>query len=175
MPATPDDLFAYLDSHGIAHDTTAHAPIFTVEEGRDLKARLPGLHTKNLFLKDKKGALFLLCAEGEAQIDLNATAKVLGAGRFSFGSPDLLLEVLGVTPGSVTLFALINDKARRVRLVMDDALMRADVVNFHPLTNAATTAISGDGLRRFLDALERTPDVLAFDADGAPRAIEAGR
>ena len=109
MPATPEDLFARLDALGIAHTTTKHRPVFTVEEGADLKAAMPGGHSKNLFLKDKKGALFLLCALGDTEIDLNAVSKLIGAARFSFANAALLMQYLGVTPGSVTLFALIND------------------------------------------------------------------
>src|SRR5262245_57750961 len=128
MPASPEDLFARLDRLGVAYVTHAHAPVFTVAESGDLTARLPGAHTKNLFLKDKKGALFLVCAAAESRIDLNALSKALGAGRFSFGAPDLLHEALGVTPGSVTIFALINDVMNRVALVLDEALLGADLV-----------------------------------------------
>ncbi len=172
MPAAPQDLFAYLDRIGVAHETTAHRPIFTVDEGRDLKARMPGVHSKNLFLKSKTGALYLLCADSDTRIDLNTTAKVLGAVRFSFGSAELLLETLGVSPGSVTVFALINDAAGRVRLILDEALFAADPVHFHPLTNAATTAISRAGLLAFTAAIGRTPIRLRFDEAGRPIAIE---
>lgn len=174
MPATPEDLFARLDALGIVHATTAHRPIFTVEEGADLKAALPGGHSKNLFLKDKNGALFLLCALGESRIDLNAVSKLIGAGRFSFGSADLLETHLGVTPGSVTIFALINDPERKVRLLLDEALLQHDPVNFHPLRNDATTAISPAALLRFLKALGREPIRLAFSPTGEPRLIESG-
>ncbi len=174
MPhATTEDLFALFERLGIAHVTHAHRPIFTVEEGADLKAALPGVHSKNLFLKDKKGALFLVCAAGETRIDLNALAKGLGAGRLSFGSAELMAEILGVTPGSVTLFALINDKEGRVRLVLDEALFMADPVNFHPLVNTATTAIDRAGLSRFVAATGHAPTRVAFGPDGAPTRIEA--
>lgn len=171
-PATPADLFAYLDSLGVAHATTRHRPIFTVEEGRDLKERMPGGHSKNLFLKDKKGALFLLCALSDTRIDLNAVSKLIGAGRFSFGSADLLMETLGVTPGSVTIFALLNDPDQRVTLLLDEGFFAHDPINFHPLTNEATTALSPGGLITFLSALGRTPKRLAFDANGLPRSID---
>jgi Ala-tRNA(Pro) deacylase len=171
-PATPEQLFAALDALGIAHATTKHQPVFTVAESEAIKLEMPGGHSKNLFLKDKKGALFLLCALSESQIDLNKVSKLIGAGRFSFGSSELLLEALGVTPGSVTVFALINDPDRRVTLLLDDGLLAHDPVNFHPLSNEATTAISPDGLLRFLGSLGRTPVRIAFDADGAPRLIE---
>lgn len=171
MPASPDDLFAFLDAHGIAHSTVRHRPIFTVEEGRDLKEEMPGGHSKNLFLKDKKGAFYLLCALAESQIDLNAVSRLIGAARFSFGNADLLLEMLGVTPGSVTIFSLINDPEQRVRLLLDEALLRHDPVNFHPLTNAATTAVSPAGLMAFLAALGRTATRLDFGAGGKPGLV----
>ncbi|MGE3142434.1 MAG: prolyl-tRNA synthetase associated domain-containing protein [Hyphomonadaceae bacterium] len=168
-PATPGDLFARLDALGLAHRTVRHRPVFTVDEGADLKAALPGGHTKNLFVKDKKGALFLVCALAETQIDLKALSGALGAGRFSFGSASLLQEALGVTPGSVTVFALINDPAARVRLVLDEALFACPLVHFHPLTNTATTAIAPAALLVFLESMGRTPTRVAFDAAGAPR------
>lgn len=174
MPATPDDLFAFFDSLGIAHVTHRHCPVFTVEESRDLKASLPGGHSKNLFLKDKKGRLFLLSALGETAIDLNAVSKLIGAGRFSFGAAELLMRHLGVTPGSVTLFALINDPERHVAVILDEALFAHDPVNFHPLRNDATTAISPTDMMRLLAALGRQPIRLAFDPDGKPRLIEPG-
>ncbi len=170
--ATPDDLFARLDALGIAHKTTRHRPVFTVEEGADLKAQMPGGHTKNLFLKDKKGALFLLSALADTVIDLNAVSKAIGAGRFSFGTADRLMQHLGVEPGSVTLFALINDPERQVTLLLDEALFAHDPVNFHPLRNDATTAISPDGMMTFIRSLGREPVRLAFDAAGQPRRIE---
>src|SRR5476649_1130459 len=133
-PATPEDLFAFMDSHEIAHSTLAHAPVFTVDEGAEIKAALPGGHTKNLFLKDAKDQLWLICALGETRIDLKTLPRVIGSARLSFGREDLLFEALGVTPGSVTLFALINDAVHRVRLVLDKALLDHATVNFHPLT-----------------------------------------
>lgn len=173
MPAAaPEDLFARLDALGIAHTTHRHPHVFTVEESRDLKAAMPGGHTKNLFLKDKKGALFLLCAIADTVIDLNAVSKAIGAGRFSFGSAELLLRHLGVTPGSVTLFGLINDPERQVRLLLDEALFAHDPVNFHPLRNDATTAISPADMLVFVRALGREPIRLAFDAEGKPALIE---
>jgi Ala-tRNA(Pro) deacylase len=154
MPAaSPDDLFAYLDSLGIAHQTVTHAPVFTVEESRALARRVPGVHSKNLFLRDKKGALFLVVASEDAVIELKSLHRLLGAsGRFSFGSAEALLETLGVEPGSVTPFAAINDKARRVTVVLDAAMMAHEVLNFHPLSNTGTTTISRDGLVKFLEA-----------------------
>jgi Ala-tRNA(Pro) deacylase len=161
-PASPAALFAVLDGQGIAHRTLEHAAVFRVEEGAQIKAALPGGHTKNLFLKDGKGQIWLICALGETTIDLKRLPPVIGAARLSFGSAELLYEVLGVRPGSVSLFCLINDGARRVRLVLDAALLQVEPVNFHPLTNTATTAISQDGLHRFLAALDIAPLIVDF-------------
>src|SRR5271157_1774247 len=153
MPVSPDELFAYLDSLGIAHQTVGHPPVFTVEEARELRGQVPGGHTKNLFLRDKKGALFLVVAPEDAAIELKSLHRLLGAsGRFSFASAELLRETLGVEPGSVTPFAAINDTAGRVTIVLDAALMAHDVLNFHPLVNTGTTTIAREGLLKFLDA-----------------------
>jgi Ala-tRNA(Pro) deacylase len=174
MPATEADLFAFFDSLGIAHATHRHRPVFTVEESRDLKAALPGGHTKNLFLKDKKGRLFLLSALGDAVIDLNAVSKLLGVGRFSFGNAELLLRHLGVTPGSVTLFALINDAERAITVLLDEGLFAHDPVNFHPLRNDATTAISPADMLKFVRATGHEPIRIGFGAAGEPSMIEPG-
>lgn len=161
--ATPRDLYAFLDAHNIGHRTLEHRAVFRVEEGQEIKAALPGGHTKNLFLKDAKGQIWLICALGETRVDLKRLPEVIGSARLSFGSAELMQEVLGVTPGSVTLFALINDKGRRVKLVLDRALLEPEPVNFHPLTNTATTAISQAGLRAFLKALDITAQVVDFE------------
>jgi Ala-tRNA(Pro) deacylase len=162
-PATPADLYAFLDAHGIAQTTLEHEAVYRVDEGHEIKAALPGGHTKNLFLKDAKDQIWLVCAMGETRIDLKRLPNVIGAARLSFGSAELMQQVLGVTPGSVTLFALISDKARRVKLVLDKALLEPEPINFHPLTNTATTAISQDGLKRFLAALDIRPQVVDFE------------
>jgi Ala-tRNA(Pro) deacylase len=167
---TRADLFAFLDAHGIAHTTLDHPPVFRVEDGIGIKAALPGGHTKNLFLKDAKGQLWLISALGETRIDLKTLPAVIGSARLSFGSEERLAEALGVRPGSVTAFALLNDTERRVRFVVDKGLMEADPVNFHPLSNDATTAISQAGLRRFLAALGRDPLVVDFTS-GARETI----
>ena len=162
-PAAPADLYAFLDAHGVEHRTLEHEAVFRVDEGHEIKAALPGGHTKNLFLKDAKGQIWLICALGETRIDLKRLPDAIGAARLSFGSAELMEAVLGVTPGSVTLFALINDEARRVKLVLDKALLEPEPVNFHPLTNTATTAISQAGLRAFLKALDITAKVVDFE------------
>ena len=161
---TPQQLLARLDEMGIAQTTLWHRPVFTVDEGQDIKAQLPGGHTKNLFLKDGKDQLWLISALGETQIDLKRLPSVIGSARLSFGNAQLMEETLGVTPGSVTVFGLINDKDRRVRFVLDRTLAEAAQVNFHPLTNTATTTISQAGLRKFLAAVGVTPLVVDFQA-----------
>jgi Ala-tRNA(Pro) deacylase len=160
MPASPDDLFACFNRLGIAHRTVRHAAVFTVEEARALRGQVAGGHTKNLFLRDKKGALFLVAAPEDAAIELRALHRLLGAsGRFSFGSADLLRETLGVEPGSVTPFAAMNDTEHRVTVVLDAAMMAHATLNFHPLVNTGTTTISRDGLVRFLEATGHPPRI----------------
>ncbi len=163
-PKTAHDLFAFLDAHDIAHSTLEHPAVFRVGEGEEIKAALPGAHTKNLFLKDAKDQLWLISALGETRIDLKRLPAVIGSARLSFGREELMVEALGVRPGSVTLFALINDPARRVRLVLDQALFGHETVNFHPLTNTATTAVSREGMMAFLRALDVEPQIVDFDA-----------
>jgi Ala-tRNA(Pro) deacylase len=157
--ATRETLLAYLDALEIAHRTVDHAPVFTVAEADSLKDAMPGAHTKNLFLKDKKGALILISALQSTQIALKGLHRTLGTGRLSFGGADLLQDALGVTPGSVTAFAIINDPDQRVRFILDDALAAHAIVNFHPLINTATTAVSFADLVRFIQAQGRAPEL----------------
>lgn len=164
-PATRADLMAALARLGIEAKTVDHPPVFTVAESEAVERSIPGGHTKNLFLKDAKGKLFLVVAESHTKVDLKALAARLGAGRFSFGKPDLLMEVLGVTPGSVTAFAVMNDTAERVSMVIDEKLMRFETVNCHPLENAATTNIARTDLFRFLSACKHEPRIAPLGAD----------
>jgi Ala-tRNA(Pro) deacylase len=172
MPASPADLFAFLDRLGIAHPTVTHPALFTVEQSRELRGQIPGGHTKNLFLKDKKGALYLVVALEEAAIDLKGLHRRLGAsGRFSFGSAELLMQVLGVVPGAVTPFAAINDTAGQVTVVLDAAMMEHATLNYHPLDNTMTTAIARDDLARFLSATGHPPRIEPL-SDAAPEGPE---
>jgi Ala-tRNA(Pro) deacylase len=168
MPATPDDLFAFLDQLAIAHRTVTHPPLFTVEQSRELRGTIPGAHTKNLFLKDKRDTVFLVVAPEDAAIDLKTLHHRLGAGRFSFGSANLMQELLGVTPGAVTPFGAINDVGRRVNVVLDAALMRAAIVNAHPLVNTMTTSLAGEDLVKFLEATGHPPRIAAVADRAGP-------
>ena len=159
MPATRQHLFARLDELGIASTTIEHEAVFTVAESSRLERELPGGHTKNLLLKDKKDRLYLVVALGSAHIDLKTLHRQLGSDRLSFGRPELLMEVLGVPAGSVTPFALINDKGRRVTVILDADMMRHERLNYHPLENTATTRLATADLLRFIRACGHEPAV----------------
>jgi Ala-tRNA(Pro) deacylase len=170
MSATPAELFALLDRLGIPHATVSHPPLFTVEQSQALRGQIPGGHTKNLFLRDKRGAFYLVVALEDAAIELKSLHRRLGAaGRFSFGLAEALRELLGVEPGSVTPFAVMNDGAGTVTVVLDDAMMAHDTLNFHPLVNTMTTSISRAGLARFLAASGHEPriDAISRESVGA--------
>ena len=168
MSATPDDLFALLDRLGIAHQTVSHPPLFTVEQSRRLRGSIPGGHTKNLFLRDKRGRAFLVSALEDAAIDLKGVHHRLGAGRFSFGSAALMRELIGIEPGAVTPFALVNDTAGGVAAVLDEPMMRQERLNFHPLVNTMTTTIFRDDLVKFLEATGHPPRILAVSGSEPP-------
>jgi len=160
---TPDSLFAALDALGIAHETISHPALFTVEQSKALRGSIPGAHTKNLFLKDKKGKLFLVTAVENTQIDLKRLHEVIGGtGRLSFGNPEQLMRHLGITPGSVTAFAVINDTARSVTMILDARLQAYELINCHPLVNTMTTGIAWQDLLRFLVSTGHPPTVLAI-------------
>jgi Ala-tRNA(Pro) deacylase len=160
--ATRPDLFAYLDKLSIPTRTVEHPPVFTVEESEKLDREMEGGHTKNLFLKDAKGRLFLVVAEARASIDMKSLHKVLDCARLSFGRPELLQEVLGIAPGSVTAFAVLNDKAGLVSVIIDESLMGFETINCHPLVNTATTNIGRDDLLRFMRATGHEPRIVAL-------------
>ncbi len=172
MSAARDRLFAHLAELGIETETIEHPPVFTVEEAARHTGHLPGAHTKNLFLEDREGGLWLVVCRAEQPLRINALARLLGAPRMSFGKPERLAEVLGVVPGAVTPFALLEDRERRVRVVLDAGLMTMDPLNFHPLDNAATTSIRRRDFLRFLDSLGYRPEIvdLARTLKGRPPA-----
>jgi Ala-tRNA(Pro) deacylase len=158
----PQQLFAKLEALGIAHRTVEHPPVFTVEEAKALRGNLAGHHIKNLFLRNKKEEMWLVVALEDRAVDLKRLGEALGAGRLSFGSPERLRRVLGVEPGSVTPFALVNDEARVVRLVLDRGLAEGGPINAHPLVNTMTTAIASADLLRLFEATGHAPLWLDF-------------
>ncbi|MDQ0457359.1 prolyl-tRNA synthetase associated domain-containing protein [Rhizobium paknamense] len=164
-PATQEALFQFLDDLGIAHSTKRHAPVFTVAESVSLRDEIPGGHTKNLFVKDKKDQFFLLTVEENAVVDLKTVHTLIGAAsKVSFGKPEKLMEYLGVIPGSVTAFGAINDRGLNVTFVLDETLMENEIINCHPLSNDATTSIRREDLLRFLEATGHRPLVLKVTA-----------
>jgi Ala-tRNA(Pro) deacylase len=163
MPATRDDLFKYLADLNISTNTVEHEAVFTVSESDKLHRELSGGHTKNLFLKDAKGSLFLIVAESHANINMKQFHKKIGSARLSFGKPELLEETLGITPGSVTAFSLINDTEGRVDVIIDETLMACDTVNCHPLVNTATTSIAAADLLSFVRATGHEPRIMALE------------
>ncbi|WP_137388620.1 prolyl-tRNA synthetase associated domain-containing protein [Rhodoligotrophos defluvii] len=161
--ASREDLFRRFAELGIATHTTEHPPVFTVDEARALRGSIPGGHCKNLFLKDKKGVVWLVVALEDAVVDLKALPEKIGSGRLSFGSAALMRELLGVEPGSVTPFGLINDTEHRVKVVLDSAMMQHDRLNYHPLSNDATTTIRAEDLLRFIRSCGHEPKVVKLD------------
>jgi Ala-tRNA(Pro) deacylase len=160
LPTLPQQLLARLEALGIAYQNHQHAAVFTVEEAKALRGELTGGHIKNLFLRNKKGEMWLVVAEEDRAIDLKALGEKLGAGRLSFGSPERLMTYLGVAPGAVTPFALINDRQGQVKVAIDRAILAQSPVNCHPLTNDMTTAIAPGDLLAFLEATGHKPTIL---------------
>jgi len=169
-----DRILAWMADHGVAHTTQDHPAVFRVDEGLEIKAAMPGAHTKNLFLKDKKGRLWLISARQDTVVDLKRAPAVIGSDRLSFGNETLLYETLGVRGGSVTALGLINDPDHRVTFVLDKALWDADIVNFHPLINRATTALTQVEFRRFLSLIGREPMIVNFSSQPAPAGPRSG-
>ncbi|MEM7633248.1 MAG: prolyl-tRNA synthetase associated domain-containing protein [Pseudomonadota bacterium] len=159
MSTTPKQLLQHLSDLGINSTATEHEPVFTVEQARALRGEIPGGHCKNLFLKDKKGALWLVVCLEDAVIDLKALPAMIGAARISFGKAELLGKVLGVEPGSVTPFALINDTTHQVNVVLDAKMMEHDVVSYHPLVNTSTVTLTPDDLLKFISSCGHEPQI----------------
>jgi Ala-tRNA(Pro) deacylase len=162
LPYTPEALLSALDQLGLKTSTLTHQAVFRVDEGHDIKSHLPGAHTKNLFLRDDKGRQYLISAEQGTQINLKSLPKHIASGRLSFGSEARLMRALGVRPGSVTALALVNDPEHQVTFFLDKALFDAEIVNFHPLTNTATTALSHNDFMAFLQWQKREVRVIDF-------------
>ena len=162
-PATPAALFAQLDELGITHETLNHAAAYTVDEAKAVRGELDGAHIKNLFLRNKKGRMWLVTCLEDRQIDLTHLAQRVGANRFSFASPERLMKYLGVIPGAVTAFATINDHLQQVTVVLDAALMDVETINLHPLVNTMTTRISPQDLLRFLEATGHPAEIVNIE------------
>jgi len=152
-----EQLFEFFGELNIQTSTQRHEALFTVEQSRELRGDLPGGHCKSLFLKDKKGQLWLVVALEDREVNLKILHKQIGAARLSFGNADLMWEILGVRPGSVTPFSLINDHEHQVNVILDDGMMEIDILNYHPLHNEATTAIPSADLLKFMDATGHKP------------------
>jgi Ala-tRNA(Pro) deacylase len=161
MPATRAELFAFLEKHAIKTTTKEHIAVFTVEDAQQVHGDMPGGHCKNLFCKDEKGVLWLIVLLEDSRVNLKTVPDKIGSRRLSFGKPDLLMEILGVEPGSVTPFALINDKALKVNVILDQKMMDEPLLNYHPLANTATTAISREDLLTFIRACGHNPRIVA--------------
>ncbi|MDR3425010.1 MAG: prolyl-tRNA synthetase associated domain-containing protein [Alphaproteobacteria bacterium] len=157
MPHTAEQLFSFLDRLGIEHQTMQHPPIFNAADGRDWEDKIPGVCCKNLFLKDGKGQLWLIVMPAAKRADLSGIAQRIGAPKLSFAKPDVMLAVLGLTPGSVTPFALLNDKDKQVRVVLDEEMLKSETVNYHPLHNAASTTLRAKDFLKFIAALGYKP------------------
>jgi Ala-tRNA(Pro) deacylase len=162
MPATRADLMARFSALGIRTETREHKPVFTVEEAQAVHGEIPGGHCKNLFLKDEKGAVWLIVCLEDARIDLKSAPARIGSRRLSFGKPDLLMQLLGVEPGSVTPFGLINDKENRITVILEERMMKEPLLNYHPLTNDATTSISSADLVTFIRSCGHEPRIVAL-------------
>jgi len=160
MPKSRDELFAFLDRLSIKTTTIEHNAVFTVEEAKQVHINIPGGHCKNLFCKDEKGVLWLIVALEDARIDLKAAKDKIGSKRLTFGKPELLFEILGVTPGSVTPFGLINDEKVLTNVILDEAMMAHPMLNYHPLSNDATTTISNTDLVKFVEATGHRPHIV---------------
>jgi Ala-tRNA(Pro) deacylase len=161
MPASREDLFKRFESLGINTTTKDHAPVFTVEEAQKVHDDIPGGHCKNLFCKDEKGVLWLIVCLEDARVDLKAAPAKIGSKRLTFGKPELLMEVLGLEPGSVTPFGLINDAAIRTNVILDARMMEQDTLNYHPLKNDATTSIHSGDLLNFIKSCGHNPRIVA--------------
>jgi len=163
MTTRADALLAYLEELGIDAVTHEHPPVYTVDEAERHTGHLPGAHTKNLFLEDKKGGLWLVTCANRQNVKVNALARLLEAPRFSFAGPDRLMQAMGLEPGAVTPLGLFNDHARAVQPVLDEKLLEHELLNCHPLRNDRTTALKPRDLLGFFEALGYRPRRLDLD------------
>lgn len=163
-PLSPEALLKMLSDMGILYNLYHHRAVFSVGEADDVDADIGGTHTRNLFVRDKKENMFLVTLLAHRKIDLAKLAELIGAGRLSFGSPDRLMTYLGVTPGSVTPFSIINDQDRKVSLILDQEMMESDIVNYHPLINTMTVGLSPKDLSIFLERMSHVPQIIDLTA-----------
>ena len=163
MVLNQNELLEKLKEFGIESQTIEHEPLHTVAESQAFRGEIPGGHSKNLFLKCKKGQFWLVTALEDTKVELNKLSKLIGSGRLSFGKPDMMMEYLGVTPGSVTPFSVINDKAHKVQVILEKAMLEVSPLNFHPLINTATTSIQPKDLLHFLENTGHTPQIIDFN------------
>lgn len=159
-----EELYALFDEHGIAYTHNTHPPLHTVEESKELRGDLPGAHVKNMFLKDKKNQLWLVTCLEHRKIRIRDLEKQVGATKASFGKPELLWEALGIRPGAVSPFGLINDPDHQVNVVLDQQMLDIDPINAHPLHNEATTTVGNADFRKFFDITGHQPMIVDFDA-----------
>ena len=165
LPTAPETLLARLDGMGISYTTYHHHAVFTVEESSALEIDIPGAHCRNLFLRDHKKRMFLVVLQNETQVNLKSLEQKLGCGRLSFGSSDRLWQYLGVLPGSVTPFSIVNDVDHNVRIILDADMMKNEIVNYHPLINTMTIGVHPDGLVRFITATGHTAEIMDLKSD----------
>ena len=168
MPVTPETLYARLDELGIAYTHHEHPPVYTVAEASTFYTQIPGGHCKNLFLRDRKKSNWLVVAQHDTPLELKRLNELLQTSKLTLGRPERLWEILGVIPGAVTPFALLNDVERQVRVVVERRLLEHDTLNFHPLVNTVTTGITPEDLLRFLEAEGYSPRVLDLSPDSPP-------
>lgn len=161
-----DELLKYLKEKGIAAKTFEHPPVHTVEESRALRGNISGVHTKNLFLRDGKKRYFLFVTDESRSVNLKSLGRIIGArGGLSFGSAEALMDMLGITAGSVSLLAAINDTEQNVTVVIDEGLLTAASINCHPLTNRRTTSLTREDIAAFMKAIGHTPTYVSVDDD----------
>ena len=162
LPTSPQDVFKIFQQLDIAYELYRHAPVFTVEESGKIDREIPGTHCRNLFLRDKKKKNFLVVLANETEIDLKSAQELIGCGRLSFGSAERLWAHLGIRPGSVCPFTVINDKDHQVQVILDEYMMAQELVCYHPMDNAMTVSLSPRDLLKFFAHTGHKPIVLAF-------------
>ena len=162
-PAHAQNLFDRLSEQGIHVTTIKHPRVYTVEESKALRGKIPGCHTKNLLLRNKKDVMWLIVCLENRTVNLKSLATCLGAGRFSFASSERLGQYLGVEPGAVSPFAVINDHTQKVRVAVDREVLQHETLNFHPLDNSMTTSITSEDFQHFLESERHSPEIVDFD------------